>query len=165
MGFFVFLDGIRTGDIVAIIFPHFWIGFLMTFGGPLYKVLVYKHTHYAITNKRVLFQSGLIGRDFQMVDFDQVTNADVNVGLIDKLFSKSSGSILIASAGTLTYTRQGQVQKPYTLSHIKDPYEVFKFFKKVSHDVKTDIQYPNEYRPQNNPGYKSGYDPNQNQKQ
>ena len=31
------------------------------------------------------------------------------------------------------------------------------FFKKVSHDVKTDIQYPNEYRPKNNPSYQSGY--------
>ncbi|MBS3112497.1 PH domain-containing protein [Candidatus Woesearchaeota archaeon] len=122
--------------------------------------MVYKHTYYTITNKRVLLQKGLIGRDFEMVDFDQITNAEVNVGFLDILFGRKSGNILISTAGSFTYTRSGAVQKPYTISHIENPYEVFKFFKKVSHAVKTDIQYPNKYRPKTNPGYESDYNPN-----
>ncbi|MBM3232504.1 hypothetical protein FJZ21_03985 [Candidatus Pacearchaeota archaeon] len=158
-GIFV-VQGIASGNYFFILLPHFWIGVGFVFGMPIYKALVYKHTYYAVTNKRVLLQKGLIGRDFEMVDFDQITNAEVNVGVLDKLFGGGSGSILISTAGTFTYTRRGPVQKPYTISNIDNPYEVFKFFKKVSHAVKTDIQYPNKYRPKTNPGYGTDYNPN-----
>lgn len=158
-GFFAF-QGIASGNYLFIFLPHFWVGVVFVFGVPIYKALVYKRTYYAITNRRVIIQKGLIGRDFEMVDFDQITNAEVNVGVLDVLFGKRSGSILISTAGTFTYTRRGEsVQKPYTLSHIDNPYEVFKFFKKVSHAVKTDIYYPNKFRPKKNPGYTSDYDP------
>jgi uncharacterized membrane protein YdbT with pleckstrin-like domain len=141
--------------------PHFWIGIILVIGIPLYQVFVYKHVYYAITNKRVLLQKGLVGRDFEMTDFDQITNAEVNVGVFDKLFGGSSGSILISTAGSFTYGRHGQqISKPYSLRNIENPYEVFKFFKKISHAVKTDIQYPNKYRPSTNPGYNTKYNPN-----
>lgn len=156
-GIIVMIKGIRTGNLLFLLFPHFWIGIAIVFGVPIYKAMVYKHTYYAITNKRVLLQTGLIGRDFQMVDFDQITNAEVNVGVLDKLLSKSSGSILVSTAGTFTYRKGRAVAKPYMLSNVPDPYEVFKFFKKVSHAVKTDIEYPNEYRPKTNPGYNTEY--------
>ncbi|MEK6888640.1 MAG: PH domain-containing protein [Nanoarchaeota archaeon] len=155
-GIFVFA-GVASGNYWFILLPHFWIGVAFVFGIPIYKALVWKHTYYAVTNKRVLVQKGLIGRDFEMIDFDQITNAEVRVGLLDILFGRHSGSILLSTAGTFTYVRMRQVQKPYTLSHVENPYEVFKFFKKVSHAVKTDIQYPNKYRPKTNPGYKTEY--------
>lgn len=158
-GIFVF-QGIASGNYFFILLPHFWFGVIIVFGVPIYKALVYKHTYYAVTNKRVLFQKGLIGRDFEMVDFDQITNADVRVGLLDIIFGGRSGSILISTAGSFTYGRHGRIQKPYTISHISNPYDVFKFFKKVSYAVKTDIQYPNKYRPKTNPGYGTDYDPN-----
>ncbi|MDO8481318.1 MAG: PH domain-containing protein, partial [Nanoarchaeota archaeon] len=139
--------------------PHFWVGIVLVFGIPLYQILVYKHVYYAITNKRVLLQKGLIGRDFEMVDFDQITNAEVNVGLFDNLFGGNSGSILISTAGSFTSGRYGPVQRPYTLRNIDKPYDVFKLFKQVSHAVKTDIQYPNKYRPKTNPGYKTAFNP------
>ena len=156
-GLTIFIKGIKTGNFLFLVFPHFWVGVAMVFGIPIYKALVYKHTYFAITNKRVLFQRGLIGRDFDMIDFDQVTNASVNVGIVDKMFSRNSGSIFISSAGTFTQTKNGTVSKPYILSNIKNPYEVFKFFKKVSHAVKTDINYPNAYRPKINKGYNTKY--------
>lgn len=82
------------------------------------------------------------------------------MGVVDKVFSGNSGSVLISTAGTFTYGKHGPVAKPYTLSNIPNPYDVFKFFKKVSHAVKTDIEYPNKYRPKVNPGYQTDYDPN-----
>lgn len=140
--------------------PHLWIGLFFIFGPLIYNALVFKHTHYAITDKRIIIQKGWIGRDFEIVDFDQITNAEVNVGVFDKLFgSGNTGSILVSTAGTFTYTRRGASQKPYTMSNISNPYEVFKFFKRVTHDVKTDIQYPNKLRPSENPGYQTDYDP------
>lgn len=155
MGAFVIALALQEGQYFVLLLPHFWVGVALVFGVPVYNALVYKHTFYAITDKRVLIQKGLIGRDFEMVDFDQITNAEVNVSVIDKLFGRDSGSILVSSAGTLTYGRHGPVAKPYTLRNISSPYDVFKFFKKVSHAVKTDIEFPNLYRPKTNPGYKT----------
>ncbi len=159
-GAIIFFKAISEGNILFLLFPHFWVGVVIVFGIPLYKILVHKHLYYAITNKRVLLQRGLIGRDFEIVDFDQITNADVNVNLFDKLFGGSSGSIRISTAGSFTYGRNGnQISRPYTLSNVSNPYEVFKFFKKVSHAVKTDIHFPNKYRPSDNPGYDTKFNP------
>ncbi|MBI2888431.1 MAG: PH domain-containing protein [Candidatus Liptonbacteria bacterium] len=144
-----------------LLLPHFWVGVVLVIGIPIYQILLFKHVRYAITDKRVILQKGVIGRDFEVVDFDQITNAEVNVGLFDKLCGgKNTGSILISTAGSFTYVRRGAVPKPYTMRNIENPYEVFKFVKKVSHDVKTDIQYPNKLRPNENPGYGTNYDPN-----
>lgn len=141
--------------------PFLLLSLWMLVGVHIYKWLLYKHLHYAITNKRVIIQKGVIGRDFEYIDFDQITNAEVSVGFWDKVVGKTSGSILIYSAGSFTVMPQGQqVAKPYTISNIDNPYDVFKFFKEVSHDIKTDIEYPNKLRPGENPGYQSNYDPN-----
>ncbi len=144
-----------------LLLPHFWVGIGLLFGVPAYLWLVHKHIYYAITDKRVILQGGLIGRDFEEVDFHQITNAEVNVGVFDKLFGgkSGSGSILISTAGSFTQTRQGAVSKPYTLRNIPNPYDVFKFFKDISFNVKTDIEYPNKYRPKTNPGYRTSYRP------
>jgi membrane protein YdbS with pleckstrin-like domain len=141
--------------------PHFWIGLALLVFPPIYNYLVFYKTHYAITDKRIIFQAGVVGRDFKMIDFDQITNAEVQVGLFDKLFGAgNTGTIKIATAGTVQYGRHGKAyQVPYELTSITSPYEVFKFVKQVSHDVKTDIGYPNQLRPAENPGYKTNYEP------
>lgn len=143
-----------------LLLPHFWIGIILIFGIPLYQILSYKNIHYAITNKRVITQKGWIGRSFETMDFDQITNTEVVVGVFDKMFGGKSGSILISTAGSFTYVRRGVSGRPYTLRNIFNPYDVYKFFKKVEHDIKTDIEYPNKLRPTENPGYKTDYDPN-----
>jgi len=163
IGFAIFdiLFGSHIFGFGILLFPHFWIGIILVFGIPIYQTLVYKHTYYAITDKRVILQKGWIGRDFEIIDFDQITNTEVNVGVFDKLFGRgNTGSILISTAGSLTYTRQGTVQKPYTIRSVNNPYDVFKFLKITTFNVKTDIQYPNELRPDKNPGYKTNYNPN-----
>ncbi len=139
--------------------PHLWVGLLMLFGPPIYTLMVFSKTYYAITDKRVILQRGVVGRDFQMIDFDQMTNAEVNIGVFDKLFGNGSGSILMASAGTFSEGKGGVVSRPYMIANVDKPYDVFKFLKKVSHDVKTDIEYPNQMRPSENPGYPSKYTP------
>lgn len=136
------------------------IGIILAIGVPLYALLVYKKIHYVITDKRLIMQGGLIGRDFKTVDFDQISNAEVHVGIADKVFGKGkTGSIHIATPGTLTASRRGPSQIPYVLGSINDPYATFAYFKRVAHDVKTDIAYPNQLRPKENPGYQTVYNP------
>ncbi|HIH10674.1 TPA: PH domain-containing protein [Candidatus Woesearchaeota archaeon] len=161
LSIFVLFSFFGEGPLRYIIFltPHFWVGIGMLIGPAMYNSLVYKHTYYAITDKRVIFQKGLIGRDFEIVDYDNMTNAEVNVGFFDKLFGGDTGSIILSTAGSFTYPRKNYMQRPYTISNIPNPYDVFKSLKVVSHDVKTDIQYPNKLRPKSNPGYNTKYAP------
>lgn len=151
-----FVDNL-TSFLISL--PFLFVGSIIGIYWPLLRIWIYKHTYYGITNKRTIFQTGIIGRDFEILDFDKITNTQVNVGVFDKLFSKSSGSILISSSGDYSVNLYSHLPINRTLSNIPNPYEVFKFFKKVSYDVKTDIEFPNQYRPKINPGFKTSYKP------
>ncbi|MEK7608024.1 MAG: PH domain-containing protein [Patescibacteria group bacterium] len=153
--------------VIALVSFFVLIGLSLLLLSPLYTLLVYKHIWYVITDKRVIFQRGLIGRDFDFADYDKVESATVNVGVVDKLFGKNSGSVAIYAnrlmAGRTTdgngdshsYTRN----VPFVMLSITDPYNTFTLFKKVSHDIKTDVYYPNALRPDENKGYKTEYKP------
>ncbi|MEK6968673.1 MAG: PH domain-containing protein [Nanoarchaeota archaeon] len=132
-------------------------GFIYFVVIPIFVYLSYRNLYFAITDKRVILQSGIIGRDFKMADFDQISNAEVDVGIFDKIFGGKTGSISVYTPGNVRQTRYGTINVPHKLANILDPYEVFKFFKKASFDVKTDISYPNKMRPKTNPGYNTQY--------
>ncbi|MBP7927991.1 PH domain-containing protein [Patescibacteria group bacterium] len=165
-GFIFFLFGYiavkAQGGAPTDILPYIFmgIGFLIMVGGPVYSYLVYKYIMYKITDKRVLFQKGLIGRDFDIVDFDKIENLTVNVGLVDKLFGNNSGTIdvfsnRLQSRGSGRHRRT--VNVPFRLVHITDPYAVLQLIKKSSFDVKADVNFPNALRPDNNEGYNTQY--------
>ena len=136
----------------------FVLGFVFIIS-PLISYLYYKKIYYAITDKRIILQSGIIGTDFNSVDFDKIQSMNVSVGIIDKLFGGNTGTISVFS-GLITSTGQGgSVSVPHSLIFVEDAYDVYEKLKKVSHDVKTDIEYPNDLRPNKNSGYNTGYTP------
>lgn len=142
----------------VFLIPFIFGGLSAIFGTPIYKILVHKHLYYVITNKRVIIQKGILARSFEYIDFDKITNAEVVVGFWDNLMKKNSGSIYINSSLDSYYTKNGQqVTRPHIMNNISDPYSVFKLFKKVSYDIKTDIEYPNNLRPTENNGYNTNY--------
>ena len=130
MGLFVllfslggFIEVIESGHFRFLFFlPQFWIMIAGIFVFPIYVLLAYRHAYFAITNKRIISQSGVVGRDFEIVDFRNITNAEVRVGIINKMFGNTSGSIFFFTAS----------DKYYSFDHLENPYEVFKFFKKVA---------------------------------
>lgn len=143
------------GQIGPSIF-FFILGFIFVIS-PIISYLYYRKIYYAITDKRIIFQSGIIGTDFNSVDFDKIQSLNVNVGLIDKLFGGNTGTISVFS-GLVAHTGQGgSVSVPHSLIFIEDAYSVYEKLKKVSHDIKTDIEYPNDLRPKTNSGYNTGY--------
>lgn len=152
-------------SVVAVISLFVFIGLYLLIGNTIVTLLLYKRIWYVITDKRIIFQKGLIGRDFDIVDYDKIESASVDVGLFDKIFGTNSGSIAIyanrlvsdtvtdSQGGTSTSTRN----VPFVLYYITDPYAVFELFKNVSFDIKADINYPNALRPKENPGYQTEY--------
>lgn len=96
--------------------------------------LSYKVKHYAITNKRIVIQSGIIGRDFKFVDYDKMQNVSVDVGLIDKIFSTGTikvfsgeiGSTYVASSSSNRSDRGTYAPTPVydSFTYILTPYDV-----------------------------------------
>lgn len=88
---------------------------------------------YTITKKRVLIRSGIIGTDFNSIYFTQIRNANVNVGLVDKIFGVGTINI---DTGKIETVQGGSGDHPIPitrtaydkLTHITNPYEVYKFF-------------------------------------
>lgn len=92
---------------------------------------------YALTNKRIIIKSGLIGTDYKSVYFEQIHQVLVNVDLIGKIFG--TGNLLIDTGKTETRSTGGQSRREggnslrietktmyETLKNIDNPYEIYK---------------------------------------
>jgi len=94
------------------------------------RILAYNYVGFVITNIRVIFQSGIIGRDYQSIDLDKIQDINVNVGLLDTIFK--TGSIFVKTAGVnvvsgkngSTVTAAGSL-----IYGIENPYDIFKILK------------------------------------
>ena len=158
--FFGFIRPMLSGNghplkgFAGFMVPFFMLH-LFPFWGSLLNmlrlVLVYKNSAYAVTTRRVMFRGGFWGINFESIDFDQITDLQVNIGPLEK--SIGAGTIRITSAGQNSNGRSSSK----AFIGVADPYDVFKEIKKVSLDVKSDLDYPNSLRPAANPGYKTTY--------
>lgn len=103
-----------------------------------------KNLEYAITDRRVIIRSGVIGIDFKFVNYTEIDSVNIKVGFIDKIFKV--GDIYINSSVNSA-----------VLWDVSNPYKIGRALQKVTIDIKSDIHYPNALRPEENPGYKTGY--------
>jgi len=100
----------------------------------------YQNTLYALTSHRILIKTGLVGIDFQSVSYKDIQGVNLKVGVVDKMLK----------VGDL-YFRSASGQQAFF--DIENPYEVYKIAQKIVSSIQTDIEFPNAYRPENNPGY------------
>ena len=106
---------------------------------PMWQILRYRNTEYLITDKRVIIQSGAIGKDTRFVELCDIQEAKVKIGMVDKWFG--TGSILIPTAGqaVMGYAVGDAVSwhlSPFpkitpNISAIRKPYEVVKLLQKA----------------------------------
>lgn len=106
----------------------------------------YKNMHYALTDRRILIRSGLIGIDYQSVSYKDIRNVDLRVGLIDKLM-KVGDLYFVTAAGS----------RKTVFFDIEQPYEAYKIAQKTVADIQADIAFPNALRPPENEGYGTNY--------
>ncbi len=123
---------------------------------PIYRFFAWRKIEYAITSRRVYIMSGIIGRDFQSLEHYEIQQLFVNVGLLEKMQNRGTirltPDVTTRSRGSNSRTTSG-----HRLKNIENPYDVYNLLKRLSLDVSTDVQYPNAYRPAENPGYGTRY--------
>jgi uncharacterized membrane protein YdbT with pleckstrin-like domain len=138
---------------------YFFIPFMMLHSFPCWGSVLYtfwlflshKNVTYALTDKRVMIRSGFFGIDYQIIDHDKIRDIQVNINPFEKMCDV--GSILF-NTGEAIADSAPLIKR---FSGIENPYDVFRRIKEVSLDAKTDWNYPNANRPENNPGYNTRY--------
>lgn len=124
---------------------------------PVYRSINWKNTNYAITDRRIYIESGILGRDISVKDFTDINDPEVNVGFMDKI--RNCGSVHLSRRYYITRSGRKQYILAPALMHISDPYGVFDLVKRMALDIKSDIYHPNALRPEDNKGYNTDYQP------
>lgn len=130
--------------------PHTFVGLGML-TAPIWQSLLYPYIEYAVTSKRIVYKSGFFARNFSTVDYVHLSDVSVNIGFIGTL--TNTGDINFVSGMGMFVPKTGRG----SLSGIENPYDVFKLLKQTYFDIKTDVEFPNKYRPITNPGYQTDY--------
>ena len=103
-----------------------------------------KIEEYAFTNKRIIIKKGLIAADIKSINYESLTSVNIRIGVIERMCKV--GDIYIVSKN-----------EKYVIEDISDPYFIYQKLSKIANDIKSDIIYPNAYRPNENPGFKTSY--------
>ena len=103
-----------------------------------------KNTEYAFTDKRIIIKTGFFAK-FDTIFYSDIAAINMHVGIIDKMF-KVGDIIIMTNSNT-----------SYMVEDIDNPYFIQERLQKISNDIKTDMQFPNDLRPEENHGYNTQY--------
>lgn len=116
----------------------------------------WKNTEYAITDKRILIRSGFVGYEYLNIYYKEIGDIHLHVGVIDRMLGV--GDIIVCN-NSMSYghSHTANSGNNTNIVDISDYQEVFNMLQRAIRDIQSDIEYPNAYRPENNPGYKTSY--------
>ncbi len=106
------------------------------------------NTEYLITDHRIFIQSGFIGMDYQTLSYKDIQKVNLKVGILDRLLKV--GDIHFA-------TRDGD---SLAILDVEEAVTLYPRIQKTVMDIQADIEYPNAFRPTENPGYTTQYPSN-----
>ncbi len=130
----------------------FWVIGLFTKIGRLVTYSYrYKNIDYALTNRRIIIRSGLIGVDYKSINYKEVKTVKLDVTWIDRLFNV--GDIYIYTGDEPRLSKSKKIINDKVFFDIPNCYEVYSKMQKVVVDIQTDMAHPNQFRKDNNTGY------------
>ena len=112
----------------------------------------WKNTKYYVTDRRIIIQTGIIGASYDTIYYKDIKNVSLKIGVIDKLLKV--GDIYIDTGSILTISSKNVMM---TILDVENPYEIYGKLQKIVLDIQTDIEFPNAYRSNENPGYNTKY--------
>jgi len=112
-----FLKSFTAGIVIGVVI------FCLAF---LWGNLSYRFAHYALTDERAVFQSGIFGRNFKSIDYDDIKNASVSIGLLNWLFNTGSINLFTGEIES-TGGKDSQIRPKYdSFMYILNAYDVLK---------------------------------------
>ncbi len=114
----------------------------------------WQNTKYYVTDKRIIIQNGLFAANYQSIYYKDIRNVNLHVGLIDKMLGV--GDIRFDMGYNMHSSKNGMNINAAILD-IENPMDIYPRIQKIVMDIQTDIEFPNAYRPSENPGYNTEY--------
>ena len=117
----------------------------------------WQNTRYFVTDKRIIIQNGFIAANYQSIYYKDIRNVNLHIGLIDKILGV--GDIRFDLGYNVHHTRNGNAIANVNAAFldIENPMDIYPRLQKIIMDIQTDIEFPNAYRPSENPGYNTEY--------
>ena len=115
----------------------------------------YTNTGYYVTNRRIVIQHGFLAVNEVSLFYKDLQNVQTRIGFVDKIFHVGD---ICFDAG-VRYDSRGRKENEFVFEELEDVQDVYARIQKIVLDMQTDIEYPNDLRPQNNPGYNTQYRP------
>lgn len=106
-----------------------------------------KREEYAFTERRIIIKSGIISSNIQSINYSSIDSINMKVGLIERACKVADIYIVYNN-------------KKAILEDLSDPYFIYHKLQKIANDIKADIIYPNALRKEENTGYKTNYNHN-----
>lgn len=143
-----------SGEAAFFIIPFILFHMMpvwMYLGGILLITRKYKNMAYIVTDKAVYFSHGAFTKNVNVKPFAELSHINLHRGIIDQMCNV--GDVVIS---TNQYTSKGAPVN-LVISSISDYQKVYSMVSKLQKDIHSDVQYPNAYRPDSNPGYNTKY--------
>lgn len=130
--------GIKESDLLMtqisfILFGIFFI--LLVLIEMICAYVMYKNTFYAVSDKRILVRTGIIGVDFRNLDISFVGSVNININLYDKFIKPNTGTISFGSFAA-PIASPNAISVAFNFQYVDNPYEVYKTVKKLVDEIK-----------------------------
>ena len=114
---------------IPIFWPHFLFFMAITlFTPPIFFVRNYKNSFYAYTNKRLIVRRGSMRAYFKTLDYKQVNETSVEVGILDKSKNTTTGSLVFKNSA----------KRKITFDYVENPYDLMNEIKEYMNTVNAD---------------------------
>lgn len=136
LAMFVPEEGYQPADTIYALIPigGFVLGVILAL---LLTKLHLNKCVYAITDKRIIIRTGIIGVDYKCMDLASIGATEVYIGFIDKLLGGKTGTIRF---GSMASPINGNNSIPYAFCNITKPYETYKFIKEQIEVAKNNLK-------------------------
>lgn len=113
----------------------------------------WRNTDYFVTNRRIIIRGGFLAVNEKSLFFKDIRSVQNRVGIFDKLFG--TGTIQFNSE--MVINSNNRKVTPPSFQHLENAQAVYERVQRTVLDMQTDMEYPNAFRPADNPGYSTDY--------
>jgi hypothetical protein len=118
--------GIWLGQYFKTIILGVIMGIIFLAGSIIIGQLKYNFTHYALSNRRAIYQSGIFGRNFKSINYDEIKNASVYKGFFNWIFGTGTIQVFTGEMES-TGGKNHHIRPKYdNFLYLEGSYEVLK---------------------------------------
>jgi len=107
-----------------------WIGSFFT------AIPRWRRTYYMATSQKIIVRTGLLGAEYNILFYADISNVYLRIGLLDRIFG----------VGDISFMSRDYRVGNNAFNDIDDPHEIFPILQGIVMDARSDMHFPNHLR-------------------